>query len=294
MSFIDLLFGPPNVEKLKAKGDVKGLMKASQYKKESSVRNNAIKALGKIGDKRAVISLIEALKDSDLEVRKNAALVLDEIGWESDKSESSAAYWAVKNQWEECIKIGTPAVIPLIAELKDGNSEVRENSAEALVRIGTSAMEPLVAMLKDRRWEVVCTAASALEKIDWKPDESESGAAYWAVKRQWNECVKIGTPAIMPLIAALRDVDVREDAAKALVRIGTPAVEPLIVTLKDRYSYVRTYAAIALGEIGDKRAVEPLTAIALTDEFYDVRKVANRALENMGFYRYEDDRLKPF
>ena len=43
------LFGPPNVEKLKAKGNVKGLIKALDYKKDASVRRAAAKALGKSG-----------------------------------------------------------------------------------------------------------------------------------------------------------------------------------------------------------------------------------------------------
>ncbi|MFQ6078745.1 MAG: HEAT repeat domain-containing protein [Thermodesulfobacteriota bacterium] len=55
------------------------------------------------------------------------------------------------------------------------------------------------------------------------------------------------------------------EAARALVRIGKPAVEPLIAALKDEDSYIRGYAAEALGEIGDPRAVEPLIA-ALEDK----------------------------
>src|SRR5664280_1497750 len=67
------LFGPPNVEKMKAKRDVKGLIKALGYQKNSCVRKSAVDALGQIGDARAVEPLSAALKDSDSGVQKAAA-----------------------------------------------------------------------------------------------------------------------------------------------------------------------------------------------------------------------------
>ena len=39
------LFGPPDVEKLKTRGDVKGLVKALDYKKDSKLRRDAAAAL---------------------------------------------------------------------------------------------------------------------------------------------------------------------------------------------------------------------------------------------------------
>jgi len=43
------LFGPPNIEKLKAKGNVKGLIKAINTD-DAEVRSEAIRALGDFGD----------------------------------------------------------------------------------------------------------------------------------------------------------------------------------------------------------------------------------------------------
>jgi HEAT repeat protein len=48
------LLGPPDVDKLKAKRGVKGLIKALSYRKRNSVREGAAKALGQLGDTRAV------------------------------------------------------------------------------------------------------------------------------------------------------------------------------------------------------------------------------------------------
>ncbi len=61
---------------------------------------------------------------------------------------------------------------------------------------------------------------------------------------------------------------VRRMAAVALGEIkDTRAVEPLIAALKDKDSSVRNNAAEALGEIKDARAVEPLIA-ATADEIH--------------------------
>ena len=71
---------------------------------------------------------------------------------------------------------------------------------------------------------------------------------------------------------------VQRNAIEALVEMGRPAVKPLIAALKDRYSQRRQGAAVALGEIGDPRAVEPLITIALGDEDEEVRWAAAGAL----------------
>ena len=209
--------GAPAVEPLIAALKGSGMRKAAE-------------ALVKIGAP-AVEPLIAALKDGDFDVRKAAAGALGEIGWKPDKGEAGALYLIARGKWDECVKIGAPAVEPLIAALKDGNSDVRKAAAEALGKIG------------------------------WKPDKSEAGAHYLIAQGKWDECVKIGAPAVEPLIAALkgRDSDVRP-AAGALAKIGAPAVEPLIAALKDPNSDVRKAAAGALGVIGDARAVRPLIA----------------------------------
>ena len=64
------------------------------------------------------------------------------------------------------------------------------------------------------------------------------------------------------------------------MKIGEPAVEPLIEALKDKDQDVRWEAALALGNIGDERAVEPLIE-ALKDEDEDVREAAGEALEKI-------------
>lgn len=65
---------------------------------------------------------------------------------------------------------------------------------------------------------------------------------------------------VQGLIKALahEDVNVALEVVGALAKIGDTAVGPLIEALRDEYWHTREMAAIALGEIGDPRAVGPL------------------------------------
>ena len=226
------LFGPPNVEKMKARRDVNGLIKALRYRKDKGVRQAAAEALVKIGAP-AVEPLIAALKDKDSDVRYAAAKALGEIKDPRavepliavPKDYYSGVRYAVT---EALVKIGAPAMEPLIAALKDKDSkdsDVRQAAAEALGEIkDPRAVEPLIAALKDEDSDVRAAAAYALGEIK-------------------------DPRAVEPLIAALKDgdSDVRKAAAKALGEIKDPrAVEPLIAALKDAKWRVREAAAEAL------------------------------------------------
>jgi HEAT repeat protein len=71
-----------------------------------------------------------------------------------------------------------------------------------------------------------------------------------------------------------------------LIKIGEPAVFQLIEVLKDSSQVVRQYAIFALGEIKDRRAVEPLIEMLLNEGDY----TAAIALEKIG----DERAIKPF
>lgn len=261
------LFGPPNVEKMKARGNVKGLIRALRYRKDAKVREAAAEALEKIGDPRAVEPLIAALRDN-VWVRRAAA--------------------------EALVKIGAPAVEPLIAALGDKDSDIREAAAEVLGAIGdTRAVEPLIAALRDWDKDVREAAAVALGKIgDPRAVEPLIAALrdeqLGNVRRAAVEALgRIGDPcAVEPLITAIRDENsiVREAAAEALVKIGAPAVEPLIAALRGEDPLVRLVAFEALGKMKDPRAAEALAVIS-SEKTADEWCAEGNDLAGRGLYR---------
>lgn len=59
------LFGPPNIEKLTEKNNVKGLVKALGYKKDADIPLHAIQALAWVGDERAHAALAAIADDTN-------------------------------------------------------------------------------------------------------------------------------------------------------------------------------------------------------------------------------------
>ena len=143
------LFGPPNVDRFKARGDVLELIKALDYPKHWRVRRDAAEALGEIGDPDAVEPLIGVLRDDNPSVRMSAAEALGQIG-------------------------DVRAVEHLLAALKSPAVEVRKSAAEALGQIGdVRAVEPLIAAMKEASWSVRRAAAEALGRIG-DPDATDA------------------------------------------------------------------------------------------------------------------------
>jgi HEAT repeat protein len=158
------------------------------------------------------------------------------------------------------VRIGAPAVEPLIAALQDEKDAVRQAAVKVLGEIGDArVVEGLLTRLEDESWIVRGSAAEALGRIG-------------------------DARAVEGLLTQLEDEDegVRGSAAEALGRIGDArAIGGLLARLEDKDPSVRWMAAEALGRIGDARAMEPLTA-ALQDSDGDVRRAATEALVKIG------------
>ena len=148
------LFGPPDVQKLKAAGDIPGLLKVLGQTKHREARRFAADALGRLGDGRAVEPLIAVLAGDDKEL----------------------AFWAAQSLG----LIGDPrAVEPLTVALDD--PDLGAKATFALGEIGGPAVEPLMAIVEERR-RAAALAASALGRIGdaravgprWAPSHQET------------------------------------------------------------------------------------------------------------------------
>jgi HEAT repeat protein len=202
--------------------------------------------------------LIEKLKDKDIKTRCDAAKALGALG------DVKAVNPLIKALKDESYYEGTRITRKIGA--KAIRFRVTRFAAEALGKIGdTKAVQPLIEVLKDSDWRIRLSAMLALGDIGdpaavnplLEAAKNQRGARFIYDDRAVLALAKIGKTGVPALIAALKRPDVASFAVRALQRIkDRRAVEPLIEALQDRH--VAIYAARALGAIGDKKAVEPL------------------------------------
>jgi HEAT repeat protein len=227
-----------------------------------AVRCNAIRALAKIGDGRAVEPLIDQLKDPDNMIRveashalgalKDARAVMPLVGVLGNGfALSSAAARALG-------RIGDArAVTSLINLLGDCYECGREAASEALGYLRDKrAIPPLLQALNDDDHAMRKLAADALERIGWRPSDNDIKATYLVARQNWAGCVQMGRDAVPHLIRALRSTDFETtwNAGNALVAIGPPAIDALRACLNDGNADFRADVTRILGQIGVVKA----------------------------------------
>ncbi|HTX67505.1 MAG TPA: HEAT repeat domain-containing protein [Opitutaceae bacterium] len=303
-------FGAPAVEPLLA----------SLHDPKARVRARAAEALGRIGDARAVGPLVDLLKQAP-SADPPAADENAPAAPKADTDESADAIPDVRQAAAEALgKLGAPAVEPLLGcltaddatvcalaakalgEIKDaraaeplvaallqrqksGDSDARDALVAALVALGPPAVAPLAAHLQDDDIDIRRTVAEPLDGLKFVPTEDADKAAFWVLRKSWDDLVKLGAPAVAPLIAALKsdDNETQSGAAEALGKLGDRrAVDPLVVLLQNGAQEVTAKAAAALGFLGDPAAVEPLMKTAETAPADDTRAAAAEALGRLG------------
>ena len=94
------------------------------------------------------------------------------------------------------------------------------------------------------------------------------------------------------LISTLRhgDKEARREAAQALINIGdferhiatSDDLTPLLEALDDADDDVRYFATVALGQLGDRRALPKLRQVAQEDSATLAREGAKTAIERLG------------
>jgi HEAT repeat protein len=255
--------GPPAVEPL------------MRLLKGESGAEEAAKALGMIGDPRAVEPLIELVEGKyeqyyespgyhDL-VRIFAVKALDQIG---------------DGRAEE----------PLISALtrSENNAFIRENAAGALGRLkARRALDPLVRALNDREASVQRVAAKALAAIgDRRALEAlVAKARNPRTDPETREAVvraigQLGTIETIDTLFSIEGCGLKV-AAAAIADIKEGALERCIARLGSPIARSRAIAVLALDKLNDERALEPLTG-ALKDPEPGVVYAALGALSRIG------------
>lgn len=192
-------------------------------------------------------------------------------------------------------RVRDPDAVPGLVQalLRDGDPRVKSAVASALVAIG----EPAVPMLLDviaseagmtetgyAAWALAHMNSEALP-VFYRAIESPVGAVRSAVVAATSAVLKAhggkSERAIRLIVVALEDLDpmVRTEAATAIGSIPLKVeVEKLLVTLADPVEAVRRAGAIALGRLGDRRAIEFLERAAASDVSNSVRILAALAI----------------
>jgi HEAT repeat protein len=230
------------------------------------VQARAIRALAKIGTKRAVRAIVDSLKDTESSeyVRGFAAAALGETR-------------------------SVEMIEPLTLALNDERQFVRWKCTQALGMLGhRECTSTLIVAIKDQDQYVRAAAVQALGEIKSKDAVDEIVAAFadehWLVRlNARNALLEIAEPATQRLIEALLDNDtsIRWQAAWALGRIkAARAVAPLVTALEDSNWMVRDEAAVALVKIDSEKTAKLLVAPSRHEAAY-VREQAAWVLEEM-------------
>ncbi len=283
MALFDL-FGPPDVEKLIAEGNVKGLIKATRHRNDWILRRDALEALCEIAkqtpdahEEDIVEALTHLLRDGHWKIREMAAEALGELGNEE------AAMRLLPTTTDEFVSVRRTAIVSLQRLLQRPEIDPLPEKAVATI----------IRSMRDRTWWV---REAAIETVEILADRIEDpGLVKWAA--EWlhiavetddyrivrqaavDAMIALGAPpTIDSLTTALRDEawSVRRSSAQALdalgweptdehkihywiakgecqrcVPLGKDAIGPLANLLQDQYQPVQEDAMQALAEIGE-------------------------------------------
>jgi len=235
------LFGPPNIEKMKEKGDVNGLIKALSHENLEIVKDAAA-ALGQIGDARAVEPLIASLKHFEVEF---SLTTLKQIGEPAVQPLISAlkgddadvrryVAWTLG-------KIRDPRYVePLIAALTDKEVKVRHGAVNGLGMFGDPrAIEPLIATINDTDENIRASVVDALGNIrDPRVVEpliaalkDKSSVVRWYSARVFEK--RCDLRAMDPLTYILNNTDEEKDVRKAADNARYKLEGPPVLSVND-------------------------------------------------------------
>ena len=258
------------------------------------------------GDEEVLGRLVGALADPRDGVQERLAATFGEIG-------EAATGILVRGLREHPIamarrgcgrslaKIMDPFAVPglILALVEDGDVRVKSAAASALVAIGPDAVSGLldvVAGMGDTgvtghaAWALAHMDAGALPMLCGaiaSPIGTVRSAIVTAVgaivrgSGDRGDRVSDWGGAVNLLLKGLDDVEaiVRLEAVNAIAGIGLgSAVLRVVELLGDEHEEVRRSAAIALGKLGDRRALEALERSRVSDEASSVRVLAALAI----------------
>lgn len=284
-------FGRPNVEHLKATGNIPGLIKALTFtgRDASAVRQAAIVALGELRAPEAVEPLLRALEDADVSIRIQAARVLQSIGdaravdpfIKALRDPSSTVQELAAQALEHLNELR--AVPPLLEALQvhipQGERRPADYAiAHAIVSLAHSQAEPLIAVLRNKKrvaWEEAIGALGALHDlraVDPLVEVALDNEATWATRR--TALGVLETLGWQPSEASHRLIQALAARQwEQVERFGGSAIEPLLATLRvSEEPEAQQHAMALLVKLRAAKAVGPLVDVVRDTEQRSARR----------------------
>jgi ParB family chromosome partitioning protein len=198
-------------------------------------RNALIGALRRIGDPKGAPVLLNLLADTDAGLRTRAFEALVEIARDPDQAPQRLANGILRTRYRESLLLGW-----LVQVIESTDASLREKTARLLRDVDASEAESMLARLLEDREEAVRVAAC--EVLAFRA-EHVPGATLEALENT----IKAGRrELVLP-------------AAEGLAKKGrTEAFKPLLLVFKAGNDPERRRAILALGTLGDRRALEDL------------------------------------
>ena len=279
---------------------------------DADLRIQAALALGTQRSPAATAALISALDDPDANVRFHAIEALGKHGASAAierlvECATSGDFFLSFPAIEALVRIGDPvaaeSLMPLLSDPMLGTA-----AAEALGRLGDETIVEALASSLEKHVAATEAVTSAIAAIYRRCARTLGGAlgiedrvaralspagaaellrtmAHASGDPLRDMALVVGwldDPGVAPALARLLASPVAHDeAVEALVRVGSPAVDLLIAQLFDHVPEARRAAAVALGRIGDRRAVPGLIAL-LREDARDTWLPAIAALASIG------------
>lgn len=273
----------------------KGLPAILRAMKSSNdeIRFFACTALGNARIPQGVTMLLKGLGDERWRVRKAASDALIKYGEAviaplqqvlKLTEDEDIRFWAIKTLG----KLGPKAQRFLLEALRNGDKQTRYVIAAALGESGDKrVIRVLIESLADPDWTIRKSATMALAEIGDNaidmmleylrgPNEDIRDGCLRAL-------VKAGNASLQRLFDEIirMDDNHRFLIRRSIVKIGSRVVEPLMRLFKLKNPEILAFAASALGEIGNPRAV-PVLVGGLSHEDWNVRRSSAYALTEIG------------
>ncbi|MBN1800519.1 MAG: HEAT repeat domain-containing protein [Candidatus Lokiarchaeota archaeon] len=283
----------------KEPSDIDLLIKMLNDENEDVVQAS-VKALGIIGDKRAIKSFFELLKYDNESINKSVLNSLTKILKKSSSIKRIYEYAKKGNlnvRKETAILLGMiknpDAIDTLIVLLNSKNSKIRRAATTSIIKIArsnASVMTNIGNALESKDWQIrkyIARIIGVLEKKDLilplfsLLNDPKSGVRKAASK----SLARFPENLVLEIaIEKLKQNNwrLRRAVVQLLVKIGTDkSLEPLIIYLNEDDPYIQRWVAKGMGMLKTIGNIEPLL-IMLKNKDSNLRISAIKALANLG------------